>query len=99
MHGNSARHAAHQFSGRTGRFRRPGRFGRFGAEADAAAAPGGPLARVGEGAERGKKRGMRLQLDAQAAKQLPPILAQSEVPQQLVAELRLHGTWKPWKPR
>ena len=93
MHRDPARHAAHQFPGRSSRS------GRFGAEADAAAAPGRPLARVGEAAERGKKRGVRLELGAQAAKQLPPILAQVEVLQQLVPELRLHETWKPWKPR
>ena len=102
MHGNPARYAAHQFPARSGRFSRSGRsgrFGRFGAEADAAAAPDRPLARVGEGAEHGKKRGMRLELGAQAAKQFPPILTQVEVRQQLVSELRLHETWKPWKPR
>lgn len=87
MHRDPARDAAHQLSGR------------FGAEADAAAPPDRPLARLGEGPERGEKRGVRLQLGAQAAKQLPPILAQVEVRQQLVPELRLHGTGKPGKPR
>lgn len=87
MHGDSARDAAHQLPGR------------FGPEAHAAAAPHRPAARLREGEKRGKKRRMRRQLRAQPAKNLPPVLTQVEVREQLVAELRLHETGKPGKPR
>lgn len=89
MHGDAAGHTADQ--------RLAGRF--LAAEADAAAPPDRPARGVGEGEKRGKQLGVRLQRCAQSAKQRPPVLPHTVVRRQLVAELRLHGTEKPGKPR